>query len=249
MMPRLRTLKPGFFRNETLSDLPERTRLLFAGLWCWSDKAGRMEDRPRRIGADIFPYAAIPEAEVDAMLSSLAASGFLTRYTVAGSRYLQVVHWDRHQKPHKTEAESVIPPADNGELTVKTRLTNVLTTAGGLGIGDGGLELGTGGGGKARAPAEVNSPTETGWHANRDAVELARRWASINPKIFAASKASHHFASGILAGIPVAALREAVETMKGRKPFEIVDALKTKLPAGRSAPKNAYEEAVRKAGG
>lgn len=76
---------------------------------------------------------------------------------------------------------------------------------------------------------------EAGWHSNRDAVELARRWASINPRVFAASKASHHFAAGLLAGIPLDRLREAVESMKGRKPFEIVDALKPTVAEMKAA--------------
>ena len=55
-MARARLLKPGFFRNEMLAELPHATRLLFAGLWLISDREGRLEDRPKRIGADIFPY-------------------------------------------------------------------------------------------------------------------------------------------------------------------------------------------------
>src|SRR5262245_53409081 len=106
-------------------------RVLFAGLWCWADRAGRLEDRPRRLKAEIFPY---DEVDVDALLNELAARGFVLRYEAGGGRYLQVVAFARHQSPHKMERPSTIPapeqngastlqePGDNGTSTVLRRV-------------------------------------------------------------------------------------------------------------------------------
>lgn len=118
-MARARNIKPGFFRNEDLADLDPLTRLLFAGLWTVADRAGRLEDRPRRIKADILPYD--DGADVDAMLDALAARSFIARYKHGAARYIQIVNFDKHQNPHKNEAESTIPPMGEGEPVVPER--------------------------------------------------------------------------------------------------------------------------------
>jgi hypothetical protein len=48
-MPRTRQIKPGFFKNDELAELPIEARLLFAGLWTIADREGRLEDRPKKI--------------------------------------------------------------------------------------------------------------------------------------------------------------------------------------------------------
>ena len=107
-MARNRTLKPGFFTNEDLCSLPFETRLLFAGLWTLADRSGRLEDRPKRIHAELFPYDVI--LNVDAMLSALESSGFVYRYLIGESRYIQVACFFKHQTPHPHEIASKIQP-------------------------------------------------------------------------------------------------------------------------------------------
>jgi len=106
-MSRTRLLKPGFFRNERLCELSHTTRLLFAGLWGLADREGRLEDRPKRIAADVFPYE--PALDVEAMLDALAAAGFLVRYAVADAHYIAIPTFGAHQNPHLREAPSTIP--------------------------------------------------------------------------------------------------------------------------------------------
>lgn len=109
-MARARNIKPGFFRNEILAELPPITRLLFAGLWTIADKAGRMEDRPKRIKADVLPY---DDGDVDAMLDQLASAGFIARYNTGDARYIEVLNFGKHQNPHVKEQESTIPAPPN----------------------------------------------------------------------------------------------------------------------------------------
>lgn len=108
-MPRARTIKPGYFKNELLAQIHPLGRILFAGLWCLADRLGRLEDRPPRIKAEVLPY---DEADVDHLLDELTVRGFITRYTASGERYIQVVKFRQHQTPHKNETPSVIPPPD-----------------------------------------------------------------------------------------------------------------------------------------
>ena len=112
-MARIRYLKPEFFSDEDLADLPFQARLAFAGLWCYADKAGRLEDRPKFLKAMIFPYDNIDMGkQLDLLSQAKHGNGvpFIQRYDVDGTKYIQILTWDKHQKPHHTEAESKIPP-------------------------------------------------------------------------------------------------------------------------------------------
>jgi len=111
-MPRIRYLKPEFFTDEDLAELSFQTRLTFEGLWCYADKAGRLEDRPRFLKAMIFPYDDIDMINELETLSKPKCNGrlFIERYEYEGQKFIQIVNWDKHQKPHHTETDSKIPP-------------------------------------------------------------------------------------------------------------------------------------------
>jgi len=106
-MARARNIKPGIFSNDVLAEVHPLGRLLFIGLWTHADREGRMEDRPRRIKAEILPY---DDCDVDSLLSDLDRLGFIKRYVVRGERYIQVVNFTKHQNPHVKESASSIPP-------------------------------------------------------------------------------------------------------------------------------------------
>lgn len=119
-MPRARNIKPSFFKNEILIELPFETRLLFIGLWTLADREGRLEDRPKRIKMEIFPA---DNLDVDSLLSQLNKAGFIQRYVPAldqhdasmvqvNSAYIQIVNFVKHQNPHIKEAKSAIPALD-----------------------------------------------------------------------------------------------------------------------------------------
>lgn len=121
-MARARNIKPGFFSNEELVELPFSTRLLFIGLWTLADREGRLEDKPKRIKMNLFPADSV---DVDAALSELEQSGFLTRYEVDGSRFIQVLAFRKHQNPHRDEKASLIPAfGEHGASTVQTPESN-----------------------------------------------------------------------------------------------------------------------------
>ena len=105
-MARARNIKPGFFANEDLAECDPLARLLFAGLWCLADREGRLEDRPKRIRAELLPY---DSCDADDLLNQLQARGFILRYTHGEGRFIQVLKFDSHQNPHMKEAKSSIP--------------------------------------------------------------------------------------------------------------------------------------------
>ncbi len=115
-MARARNIKPGFFKNEVLAEMPMEARMLFIGLWTLADREGRLEDRPKRIKMELFPYDSF---DVDPMLSRLQADGFLTRYDVGGVRFIQIENFVKHQDPHYKEKASEIPPPEGVEDIIK----------------------------------------------------------------------------------------------------------------------------------
>jgi hypothetical protein len=116
-MARSRNIKPGFFTNDRLAECEPLARILFAGLWCIADREGRLEDRPKRIKAELLPYDA---TDAEDLLRQLVEQGFLFRYKSDGHRYIQVLNFDKHQNPHIKESPSAIPaPDEHGTSTVQ----------------------------------------------------------------------------------------------------------------------------------
>jgi hypothetical protein len=104
---RARNIKPGLFKNEILGSEDPLLTLLFEGLWCLADREGRLEDRPLRIRAEIFPYRGA--ADVPALLTCLDEEGFIRRYVVDGQPLIEVVNFAKHQTPHHREKDSTLP--------------------------------------------------------------------------------------------------------------------------------------------
>ena len=121
-MARARNIKPGLFSNELLVELPAFDRLAFIGLWCLADREGRLEDRVKRIKIELFPC---DDYDVDTGLSRLADAGFISRYQVAGFSVIEIVNFQKHQSPHGSEKDSILPDI-NGYLTVYERKKNVV---------------------------------------------------------------------------------------------------------------------------
>lgn len=105
-MPRIRSLKYEYFINEDLARISCEARLLGLGLTTLADREGRLEDRPQRIKALLFPYH---DVDVDKLLNELQDAGFMERYVIENKGYLRIVNFLKHQKPHPKEAPSSIP--------------------------------------------------------------------------------------------------------------------------------------------
>lgn len=139
-MARARNIKPGFFTNELLGTYDPIISLFFAGLWCLADRDGRLEDRPLRIKAELFPYR--EGLDINGYLTVLERDAFLTRYEVAGTRYIQINNFAKHQTPHHTEkakgypaptqqqsdeeGKEVLAPLNNGESQVSERSDSLI---------------------------------------------------------------------------------------------------------------------------
>lgn len=106
-MARKRNIHPNFFINEDLGELQPLARLLLIGIWTLADREGRLEDRPKKIRAEVLPYDTVDGEE---LLTDIAAKGFIIRYEVDSKKYIQINNWDKYQDVHPKETESKIPP-------------------------------------------------------------------------------------------------------------------------------------------
>lgn len=121
MRPRIRSVKPEFFLDEELWDLAQESglpvHLVFAGLWCFADREGRFEWRPRALKAGILPYW---DGDLSLVLDALATRGFVVKYTCGGRDYGWVRTFHRHQVINNREGPSELPSYDETTSEIRS---------------------------------------------------------------------------------------------------------------------------------
>jgi hypothetical protein len=109
-VPRIRTVKPAFFKNfklykaEQESGLP--LRLAFEGLWTVADREGRFEWIPEQIKTDVLPY---DQCDFSQILNALEAYGYVISYEVNGKKIGVIPKFSEHQVVNVREAQSTLP--------------------------------------------------------------------------------------------------------------------------------------------
>ena len=121
---RARNIKPGFFKNEDLAECDLSARLLFIGLWCLADREGRLEYRPRKIKAEVFPY---DNFSMEKLIKQLVDKNFIQLYTVNSQNYILILNFNKHQNCRVKEQPSTIPApclsgVDNQPSTIQAAL-------------------------------------------------------------------------------------------------------------------------------
>ena len=88
-MPRIRSVKPEFFRDAELArDHTRDERLFYQGLWIEADDAGRFIANARALLGAVFPYENdVDEAWIERSLMSLCSRKRVVLYTLNGVRY------------------------------------------------------------------------------------------------------------------------------------------------------------------
>jgi hypothetical protein len=174
-MARIRTIKPEFFIDEDIAEMPPLCRIVFQGLWCQSDREGRLEDRPKRLKAQLMPH---DDVDMNEMLDTIEKHGFIARYEVGGRRLIQVRTFRKHQYPNKKEPPSTIPaPCEHETECVQT------------GEGTPGMDLGNGSGEGNGSPSPADDGTleesfDRFWDAypRKDAKQAAQKaWRKLKP--------------------------------------------------------------------
>jgi hypothetical protein len=125
-MARTRDIRPGFFKNEDLAECHPLARILFAGLWTLADRDGKLENRPKKLKAELLPY---DDCVIADLLSQLSQFGFIAQYEVSNTQYIMVNNFQEHQRIHPKEPPSVIPDPEYIQNRVLPRLDNTQQVA------------------------------------------------------------------------------------------------------------------------
>lgn len=110
---RARNIKPNFYKNEDLANCSVWARYLCPGLWMLADRDGRLEDRPKRIKAELLAFDTV---DAEPLLKELEQHGHILRYVVNGLPLIQILKFAKHQSPHHTEKKGVLPPPSSREI-------------------------------------------------------------------------------------------------------------------------------------
>jgi len=95
-MARKRMIKPEYWTDSTMVQLPVEARLLFIGMWNFADDFGYLDDEPERLALQILPA---DDIDVDLMVDLLVAAGRVERYlTPDGAWILYIPHFVQHQR-------------------------------------------------------------------------------------------------------------------------------------------------------
>ncbi len=99
-MARIRTIKPEFWTSEQILSVSRDARLLFIGLWNFSDDGGNHPASAITLKAQVFPADDLTVSDIRRMLDELSASNLLITYEHEGKSYWHITGW-QHQKIDK----------------------------------------------------------------------------------------------------------------------------------------------------
>lgn len=93
---RIRQIKPSFWSDSKIADLPVPTRLFFIGTWGLADDAGFINLDIREMAKELYGFDQVKkrEASVERMLAELIAAGRIVDH---GCGHVEVIHLGEHQ--------------------------------------------------------------------------------------------------------------------------------------------------------
>ena len=118
MRPRIRTLKPEVWEDESVGKLGAWERLLFIGLITMADDEGRLRALPSAIAGHIFPYDDHPPVKILRWLDAIRDTGLICRYSHDGVEYVQIKGWSSHQKINRPTPSALPAPSMNGAVAM-----------------------------------------------------------------------------------------------------------------------------------
>lgn len=153
-MPRIRTIKPDFWKDHRLAtSLSRDARLLYIGMWNFADDHGVLEGPAERIKAEIFPYETL---NIKKLLSELIHSKRLIEYQVGESFFFWLTKLNKHQKLDRPRDSNLPMPSDE---IINNHLKSIEISS----VGDRdkeGIRKGEGGG-VGEIPLEVSPSVST----------------------------------------------------------------------------------------
>jgi len=116
-MPRIRTIKPSFWRSPSTGHASPWARLLYIAMWNWADDWGRAEWTPRELLGFAFPHDTddpCDDLNFPTLVQEVSRKFSIKFYRCGERRFYAVDNWDEHQKVPK-RVESKFPAPDDPE--------------------------------------------------------------------------------------------------------------------------------------
>lgn len=109
-MPRMRSIKPEFWDDKSLSAVSRDARLLYIAMWNFADEEARMHGDARWIKGHCLPYDDdLNLAAVERLLGELERSGRVVRYEIDGCSYVYLPKLAKHQRLEPGRVPSRLP--------------------------------------------------------------------------------------------------------------------------------------------
>lgn len=114
-MARIRTVKPEFWTDEAVVTCSIPARLLFIGMFNFSDDNGNSQRSSIQMKMKIFPADNI---DIEPLLRELLVAGLIMEYENNGAKYLNIKNFNKHQVINNPSKSKVPLPQDCSSTTV-----------------------------------------------------------------------------------------------------------------------------------
>jgi hypothetical protein len=105
-MPRIRTIKPEFFRSPSTAQCSYKARILYQAMWCWADDWGIGETNVYGLLGFAFPDSdRITAEELPRLLKEIQSAYEVAFYECRGRYFYAIPSWDSHQKTERRAAK------------------------------------------------------------------------------------------------------------------------------------------------
>lgn len=114
-MARIRSIKPEFWTSEQIANLSPTARLLFIGVWTFSDDGGVHPASMMRLKMEVFPADKCSLAQIAGWVEEIIGQGLMGEFSSQGRMYWHVTGWENHQKIDKPTRRHPGPFDDGSE--------------------------------------------------------------------------------------------------------------------------------------
>lgn len=107
---RIRSIKPEFCTDEKIGALTREARLHFILLWMAADREGVIENRPRQLAVQLYPYDEdMTNEQFMYLTSAVLQQSLCSVFSVEGREFLKVKNFKKHQSLTSWEKKCSTP--------------------------------------------------------------------------------------------------------------------------------------------
>lgn len=111
-MAQSRIIKPKFWDDTKVGRITRDARLLYIGLWNFSDDIGVVVGDSIWLKSKIFPYDQIQVQQFDKWMNELVKNGFICLLSYKGERFIYLPKFTRHQVINRPNYEDLNIPKE-----------------------------------------------------------------------------------------------------------------------------------------